>query len=280
MRLSFAPTIDAQPFTRLPESLHYRGEPTDWVRVTRPGHRLHSFLEGPCFDPEGNLWLVDVPYGRIFRIAPDGEWSTALTYDGEPHAIRLSTDGHFVIADHRRGLLKLDPQHGRLETLCTGINLEPFRGLGDLAIAAEGSIWFTDPGRSSLSDATGRVLRLRSGCSRPEIVLQNVPYPNGIVLSADQRRVLVAATRANAVWSMLADAPDPAFPMAGLHIQLSGGLGPDGLAVDAAGRLAVAQAQAGRAYLFDALGDLLAVVRTGCGSWTTACAFSQDGRAL
>ena len=32
----------------------------------------HSFLEGPCFDAEGNLWLVDAPFGRILRIDRSG----------------------------------------------------------------------------------------------------------------------------------------------------------------------------------------------------------------
>ena len=39
--------------------------------------------------------------------------------------------------------------------------------------------------------------------------------------------------------------------MVGTFIQLSGGLGPDGLASNSLGWLAVAQAQAGRSYLFD-----------------------------
>lgn len=82
------PRHDAELFTRLPQDLHWTGEPTDWVRATRPGQRLHSFLEGPCFDADGHLWLVDVPYGRLFRIAPDGSWQLAFQYDGEPHALR------------------------------------------------------------------------------------------------------------------------------------------------------------------------------------------------
>ena len=79
---------EAELFTRLPNALHWTGEPTDWVRITRPGQRLHSFPEDPCFDADGHLWLVDVPYGRLFRIAPDGNWQLAFQYDGEPHALR------------------------------------------------------------------------------------------------------------------------------------------------------------------------------------------------
>lgn len=269
-------TLVATPFARLPEALHYRGDPTEWVRLTRPGQRLHSFLEGPCFDAQGRLWLVDVPYGRIFCIETDGTWTLAHAYDGEPHAIRARPAGGFLVADHKRGLVAFDPDAKTIEVICAGQGTAPFRGLGDLAIASNGDVWMTDPARTSLTDPTGRVFVLRHGTTQPELVLSNVPYPNGIALSADQRQVFVSATRGNAVWSLLAQSPGTQRPMAGIHIQLSGGLGPDGLAVDSRGRLAVAQARAGRAYLFDESGDPVATVRTPGGSWTTACAFSPD----
>lgn len=273
-------TLDAEVHSRLPEEFHYTGEPTEWVRVTRPGQRLHSFLETPCFDEHGNLWVVDVPYGRIFCIDPDGRWTLAFTYDGEPHAIRSLGRGEFLLTDYRRGLMRWREGAEALDCVVSGINSEAFRGLSDLAIAPDGDAWFTDSGRSSLTDPTGRLFRYRAGTGDLDLVLANVPYPNGVALSPDGRFVYVAATRANAVWRLLADAPDPVYPMAGTFLQLSGGLGPDGLAVDRAGRIAVVQGQAGRAYLFDAFGDPLAMIRTPGGMWTTACTFGEDDRAL
>ncbi len=274
------PRHEAELFTRLPEAFHWSGEPTDWVRATRPGQRLHSFLEGPCFDEDGHLWLVDVPYGRLFRIAPNGVWDLAFQYDGEPHAMRPRGDGTWLIVDYRHGLMSFDPVAKTISTLCGRVNTEPFRGLSDMTIAPNGDVWFTDSGRSSLSDPTGRVYRLRQGQTTPDLILANVPYPNGVALSPDGKLVYLAATRANAVWRFLADAPDPAWPMVGVFIHLSGGLGPDGLAVDASGRLAIVQAQAGRLNLVDSLGDPLAVVHTPDGLWTTACAFSPDQSTL
>src|SRR5262245_58457401 len=93
------PPRDAEALllTSLPEALHHKGEPNDWVRMTRPGMRLHSFLEGPAFGPEGALHLVDVPYGRIFRLSPDfSKWEVALRYDGEPHGLAFATDGRLI----------------------------------------------------------------------------------------------------------------------------------------------------------------------------------------
>lgn len=272
--------VDASLFTALPEALHYRGEPTEWVRTTRPGQRLHSFLEAPCYDGEGNLWLVDVPYGRLFRISPTGEWTVAYTYPGEPHGLARLDGARFALTDYRHGLLVFDAAAGRHAPICERVNTEPFRGLSDITRAPNGDLWFTDSGRSSLSDPSGRLFRLRAGQEQPELVLTNLPYPNGVALSPDGKFVYVAVTRANAVWRLLADAPDPLFPMVGVYLHLSGGLGPDGLAVDHEGRLAVAQSQIGRAWIYDRYGDALYRIHVPGGAWTTAVAFSPDGRWL
>ncbi|WP_291961536.1 SMP-30/gluconolactonase/LRE family protein [Chelatococcus sp.] len=276
----FPITTDAEPFTQLPQALHARGAPSEWERVTRPGMKLHSFLEGPEFDDAGNLWLVDVPNGRLFSISPDGEWRVAFSYAGEPHGLAWLGDGVFALTDYRQGVLRFDSKTSSLETLCRGVNSESFRGLGDIARAPDGALWFGDPGRSSLSDPTGRLFRLRPGHDKPDLVLNNVPYPNGIAIGGGGAYVYVAATRANAIWRLMAQWPDPVHPMVGLHIQLSGGLGPDGLAVTSGGLLAVAQAQAGRVHVFDALGDPVAKIHTRGGLWTTAVRFDAAGRWL
>ena len=272
--------ITAEAWTTLPDAFHYVGAPTAWTRVTRPGLAIHSFLEGPCWDAAGNLWLADVPHGRLFTVAPDGSWSLALSYDGEPHGLAIADDGTLLIADYRRGLLAHRPGDAGVTTLCDRVNSEPFRGLADVAIAPGGDIWLTDPGRSSLSDPTGRLFCLRGATAIPELVLANLPYPNSVAISPDGRQVYVSVTRANAVWRLLADAPDPGWPMVGAFLHLSGGLGPDGLAVGSDGRLALAQAQAGRAWVFDALGDPIARIRVPRGRWTTAVRFDPAGTTL
>ena len=271
---------EAEPFTRLPTALHCQQPMTDWVLMTRPGRRLHSFLEGAVFDTDGHLWLSDVPFGRIFRIDPKGGWHLALCYGGEPHASRPLDDGSMIIADYRRGLLSWRPGATKPTPLVAGFDGEPFRGLSDLVVGANGTVWFTDSGRSSLSDPAGRLFRLETGgeaSGETSLILANIPYPNGVAVSADGASVLVAVTRANAVWRVAAGQTSGRPPMAGVCLNLSGGLGPDGLCVDpSTGRLAVAQAQAGRAYVFDELGDPLFIVRTP-GLWTTSVAFGPDG---
>lgn len=266
----------AEPVFRLPEEHRHRGEPSAWARMTRPGQPMHSFLEAAFFDDARNLWLSDVPYGRVFTVSPGGDWSVAHQIDGEPHAMRIAPDGRHIAVDYRRGLIELTGQGG-FTILISGFDDAPLLGLSDMAYGPDGTLWFTDSGRSSLSDPTGRVFRL-SPDGEVRLVLDCVPYSNGICLSSDGAWIYVAATRANQIWRLSSRLPQTGQPMVGTFLQLSGGLGPDGLATNDRGWLAVAQAQAGRAYVFDALGDPLAEIRLPEGLWTTSVAFHPDNQ--
>ena len=59
------PDIKTEIFARVPDHLRVTQNP-----VVRFGHAQDCFLEGPSFDRAGNLYTVDLAYGRIFRITP------------------------------------------------------------------------------------------------------------------------------------------------------------------------------------------------------------------
>ncbi|MGY4498450.1 sugar lactone lactonase YvrE [Bradyrhizobium sp. GM24.11] len=54
---------------------------------------MDCFIEEPSFDKSGNLYVVDIPFGRIFRISPDGIWSLIIEYDGWPNGLKIAPDG-------------------------------------------------------------------------------------------------------------------------------------------------------------------------------------------
>jgi len=263
----------------LPESYRHRGKPSPWAEMTRPGQKMHSFLEGAFFDSKQNLWLSDVPYGRVFRISPEGNWRVMHHIDGEPHSMRITKDGRHIAVDHRHGLIEFTG-YDSFSVLSNGIDDQPFLGLSDMCLDDDETIWFTDSGRSSLNSPKGRVY-CRSSKGAVRLLLDCVPYSNGICLSHDRKTVYVAATRANQVWQFSSMLPEASQPMVGTFLQLSGGLGPDGLATNSLGWLAVAQARAGRSYLFDNVGDRIAEIRLPKGLWTTSVAFHpNDDRLL
>jgi gluconolactonase len=228
----FAPLtkIEVQCWTGLPKKFRKKGR-TAWSDPNRQGAEVDSFLEGPSFDRQGNLWCVDIPFGRIFRIDTKGQWELAVQYDGWPNGLKFHRDGRAFIADYRRGLLALDTRRGKVEeVLGTGFS-ESFKGLNDLHFADNGDLYFTDQGQSGIADPSGRVWRLRKDGELTKL-LDNAPSPNGITLNKKNLHVYVAITRSQQIWRLpLMEGGMPS--KTGVAIQLSGGhAGPDGIEID------------------------------------------------
>lgn len=272
-------TVAASVFSEIPPLPNYETTPSQFVNVQRHGIPTPSLIEGPSFDPDGNLWVVDICWGRIFRISPQGEPELIVRYDGEPNGLCFHRDGRLFIADHRNGIMVLDVETRKVLPYFTRANLEGFKGVNDLTFASNGDLYFTDQGQTGLQDATGRLFRLKPDM-RLECLLDNVPSPNGLVLNHEENTMFLAVTRDNAVWRVPL-LPDGGTTKVGRFIQLSGGSGPDGLALDAEGGLAVAHVGAGQVWLFDVLGIPHLRITSPRGILTTNIAFGgPDGRQL
>jgi gluconolactonase len=268
--------IETELFATLPEEFRIARR-TTFSEVNRGGREIHSFLEGPSFDREGNLYVVDIPHGRVFRIAPNGRFTLVAEYDGEPNGLKIHRDGRIFITDYRNGIMLLDAKTGAVTPLLERRWTERFKGVNDLFFAENGDLYFTDQGQTGLQDPTGRVYRLtRAG--RLELLLGNVPSPNGLVTNLDESALLVAVTRGNCIWR-LPLLPDGGTTKVGLFIQMSGGPGgPDGVALDEAGSLAVAHVGLGVVWLFDQHGQPLYRIRSCAGMLTTNVAYGGPDR--
>ena len=246
MFLLQAPEVrDLDLFTTMPEPFRRR-ERSDWADANRGGTITDSFLEGPVFDDAGNLYVTDIPFGRVFRIDPQGEWELVAQWDGEPNGMKFLSATELLVTDYRNGLMVVDSRSGAVRPYLGRRNTESFKGLNDLTFDSQGNLYFTDQGQTGLHDPTGRVYRLAPD-GRLDMLLSNVPSPNGIVLSNDERFLFVAATRGNCVWRMPLLA-DGSVSKAGQFFTSYGPSGPDGLAMDENGRLLVANP--GLAYVW------------------------------
>jgi gluconolactonase len=270
------PKIKTEVFARLPDHLRVTRNAT-----VRYGHAEDSRLEGPSFDRDGNLWCVDISYGRIFRISPDGEFSLVCQYDGTPNGLKIHADGRIFVADYKQGLMLLDPASGTIKPLLEFGSLERFRGLNDLIFARNGDLYITDQGQSGLQAPNGCLYRLRA-TGELDRLLDNIPSPNGLVLTPDERVLYLAVTRANCVWRVPLDfLGNGAVSRVGVFIQMTGGTGPDGMAMAEDGSLAVAHVGMGTVWLWNKLGEPIARIRSCAGLGTTNVAFGgPDRRSL
>jgi len=222
---------------------------------------------------------VDIPHGRIFRIARDGTWDVFAEYDGNPNGLKIHRDGRIFVADHHLGLIVFDPHTGARSAIAQGTSHGPFRGLNDLCFADNGELYFTDPGESGLDHPDGRVFRLNTDGSI-DLVYDGLPYPNGLVLTPAQNVLYVGVTRSLQVVRL--PLRDGRVVKSGVFLQLSGGLaGPDGMAVDDEGGIVVVHAGFGTVWYVSALGEPLGRIRSCAGIRTTNVAYGgDDGRTL
>ncbi|HVY43640.1 MAG TPA: SMP-30/gluconolactonase/LRE family protein [Hyphomicrobiaceae bacterium] len=263
-------TVKAEVFARMPDNLR-RPVRTAWADYNKGGQIADCFLEGPSFDRDGNLWVTDIPHGRIFKVSPAGAWTQVAEYDGWPNGLKLHKDGRAFITDYKRGIMVLDPASGRITPLIETVRSESFKGVNDLHFASNGDLYFTDQGQTGLHDPTGRVYRYTPD-GKLTCLVNTVPSPNGLVLDLHEKVLFVAVTRANAVWR-LPIMPDGAVSKVGVAVQLSGGLsGPDGLALDEEGGLIVAHAGMG-CWRFDWLLRPTHFIEPGVGRFVTNVAF-------
>ncbi|MGI4955058.1 MAG: SMP-30/gluconolactonase/LRE family protein, partial [Janthinobacterium lividum] len=147
-------------FARLPDELRGENADNEWVRAQPAGSPSHSLLEGPSFDLEGNLWCVDLPNGRVYRITPAGAFQVVAQYDGWPNGLKFHRDGRVFIADYKNGIMLLDPVNGKVTPYLVRANLERFKAVNDLHFALNGNLYFTDQGQTGLHDPTGRLFRV------------------------------------------------------------------------------------------------------------------------
>ena len=263
-----------------------------------------AWAEGPAWIADGGyLLLSDVPANKMYRWSEAHGLSVFLDpsgYDGpDPSAFRepgsngliVGPVGTILMCDHgNRAVAQLDLATKEKGYLATHFEGRHFNSPNDLVLAADGSIYFTDPpyGLEGLNDSPLKELPF-NGVYRlaPDLtvslVCTDMSFPNGILLSPDGRTLLVANSDPQAaVW--IAFDLDPAGRPVSQRVfaDVTATVGeempglPDGMAVDETGNLWATGP--GGVLIFSADGELLGRIDTD--SAVANCAFGEDGSAL
>ncbi|KAF2008398.1 calcium-dependent phosphotriesterase [Aaosphaeria arxii CBS 175.79] len=273
------PIITAELYVRIPDEIRCRDRESEW----RGGFsRLFQniFLEGPVYTTSGDLYVVDVPYGRILRIDAEKKVTVEAEWDGEPNGLAVDSEGNIAIADYKQGILSLQPGSTTVTGLLKRKNLERFKGPNDLIYDSKGNLYFTDQGQTGMTDQTGRVYRL-SPDGKLDTLLDNGISPNGLVLSPNERVLFVAMTRSNAVWRLPLH-EDGTTSKVGLFFQSFGTAGPDGLAMDEEGNLFVCHPSLGSVFVVNPDGTPKARIVSGTNgiNLTNCCFGGPEGQTL
>src|SRR6266568_4907596 len=164
--------IQARPFTSLPAKFRKKRR-TTWSDPNRGGAQVDSFLEGPSFDRDGHLWCVDIPFGRVFRIDPKGEWELVVQYDGWPNGLKIHKGGWIFIADPSGRVYRLRA-NGELQRLIdnapspNGITLNKTNTHVFVAITRSQQVWRLPLMAGGTLSKTGVAIQLSGGHAGPD----------------------------------------------------------------------------------------------------------------
>ena len=168
--------------------------------------------EDVVVDGEGRIY-AGVDDGRILRLSPDGRRIDVIAdTGGRPLGLELYGEDELLICDARAGLLVLPLAGGSPSVLATSALGLDFVFCNNAAVAADGTVYFTDSSRRFGIDnwrddlieqtAGGRLLR-RSPDGTIDLLLDGLQFANGVALAPDESFVAVAETgecRVSRVW--------------------------------------------------------------------------------
>lgn len=154
-------------------------------------------------DGQGRL-LCGVESGAIVRYDPKPEtFKIVADTGGRPLGLELLPDGRVLVCDAHRGLLRVDPESGAVETVVQYIDDVPLRFCSNAAAQKDGTIWFTESSTRFDFDhylgellehrGSGKLLR-RDPDGTVETVLSGLYFINGVTLTPDESAVLFTET--------------------------------------------------------------------------------------
>lgn len=207
-----------------------------------------TLLEGPTFDAEGRLHLVDVtaPAGepKVMRVDLDSR-AVAPVYTDETGAYTSAQfgphDGRLYLTDYAGGrIVSITPDGDDPRVVAEGeIEGRPMHP-DDIAFDDEGSLYVSDSSPTAYPAAapSGRVLRFDGTTGEASVLADHQPNPNGISLDLDGGALWVSQLDANRIDHLTLSEDGTAVTSGHAAIHVDGGTTQtDSNAVDAAGNV-------------------------------------------
>ncbi len=209
----------------------------------------------------------------ITHFTLDGKSETWASTGG-PNGHRILPDGTHLLCDRsHKAVLHLSKDGKILGKAASAFEGKPLLGPNDLTLdLRNGGFYFTDPETSGIDNRIGAVYHCSGfdGNGKVTRIDTGLAYPNGIVLTADGKRLYVGETETNRVFRYEIQGPGSVGPRA-LFAELpaadksKGQIHnyPDGMCLDAAGNLYVAHYGMRQVQVLDRNGKLLVSLPSG-----------------
>ncbi len=234
----------------------------------------YGLIEGPCCDNEGTLYFSDVPNGGVYRLAADGTVETAIPKRRGVGGIALHADGGLVASG--RNICHVKDGETRI------LFAPDAMGLNDLTVDGAGRVICgtirTDPFGQNIARTPGECWRIDGGDNAAELY-DDVSLSNGIGFSPDGSVLYHCDTAVNGVWAH--DYAEDGTANKRRFLVRRDDLSPDGLAVDEAGTVWVADVSGSCSVRgFSPSGEEIGRIEVPARMVTSLCFGGTDGRDL
>jgi len=233
LALLFAATLAAQ-------------EPIPGIGPKGPATKVaggFGFIEGPAADGQGNLYFSDIPNARIHKLDAQGKVTVFREKSNKSNGLMVDGKGRILACEMDGAVVALSADGQGREVLADQHNGKPLNAPNDLVIDKNGGIYFTDPmygAKTPLPQGKTCVYYLPKG-GKPVRLLDNLPNPNGVILSPDEKTLYVIPSSQRQMMAYPVEAPGK-LGVGRVFCELAqrrpgGNSGGDGLAVDVQGNL-------------------------------------------
>ena len=257
MALHFAPPLLAQPASAISGVIAAGAQP----ELVQEGF---VFTEGPLGTADGGLYFNDIRVSKTYRLDPAGKISVAFENTNGANGLALTREGDLLAAEGDSRRITKRAHDGKVTAISETHKAMPHLSPNDVIADARGGIYFTDPGpRPVVPGRPTYVFYLPAGATQPLVIDDQVPRPNGVILSPDGRTLIVDNTLGPAIYAYDIQ-PDGSVRNKRVFVELRDipagqESGADGMAIDRSGRLYVTSLTG--VQVFSAQGQYLGTIK-------------------
>ena len=244
------------------------------------------FGEGPRWR-QGRLWFSDFHAHAVKSVSLAGDLRTEVELDDQPSGLGWTPDGDLLIVSMAKRQLLRRTADGRL-SLHADLGAVAAFHCNDMVVDAQGRAYVGNFGfdlgaaieargvEGALADAPTARLALVMPDGEVRVAASDLHFPNGSVITPDGRALIVAETLAS---RLTAFDIGPDGVLSGRRVWAPTPGPPDGIALDAAGAIWVADPMGARCVRIAEGGEVLETVDAGQACY--ACMLGgEDGRTL
>lgn len=223
------------------------------------------FTEGPVALQDGSLLFTDIPKAIILKVDPQGEVTTFREGSNFSNGLMLNGKGELCACEMAGQVVGISLKDGERRVIADEYQGKRFNAPNDLVVDSSGGIYFTDPGFRAPDPLPQGVTGVYYVSADGEVsrIIDDLPNPNGVILSPDEKTLYVIPTGQAEMMSYAISAPGK-IEEGKVFCRLKqapeqSGRGGDGLTIDSNGNLYITSGLG--LQVFSPAGEMLGIIQ-------------------